>query len=365
MQAIGRMPGWELRPPELLKNEVRKIGLDAFNKGFRQLGDITKVSQSPFRKKRTRARPVSYVTEKQKKEQAVKDKAAAAIKAKQELARRDLVHFMEYVFRTEDGFKITAAPHQKAWWDHVKYCWEIDKVSAILSPMSFAKTGWFALGAVLWLLGKNPNLRITLVSSAEDIAAKRLQEVARYIKESKQYQEVFPWVKPDYSRSWNYQNLNIVREVRAGADGYVSSIDHSVSAFGYKAQAGNGTRADVTIFDDVASQMNSEGEADRNTLFRFVTTQWLTRGSKKPIIDREGNQISPSPIVIFIGTRYNIEDIYASLPMVSQEAYCTLIQAVSDDFTHLDFEILGALEEPEHPLIKQYGKWTPPEILAA
>jgi hypothetical protein len=322
---------------------------------------------SPFEKKaqikqrRNKVRATSYVTEKKQKEQAKLAKTQLAKEARKELARRDFAKFVEYVIRDEDGSPVIAAPHQIAWWDHLKYCWQIDKIPTIISPMSFAKTSWMALALPLWLLGRNPNLRIIIVSSAEDIAAKRLQQIQRYITESPEYREVFPWVKPDYSRAWNQQNLNVVREAR-GVGGFVGSIDHSVSAYGYTANAGIGVRADVILPDDIASEKNSSSEADRNTLFRLFTTQWLSRAAKKPVLDRDGNQIAPTTIVAPIGTRYHVEDIYATLPMVSQEAYCTLIQAVSEDFEDLDFEILGGLVYPPHPLTVQYGGVDPEQV---
>jgi hypothetical protein len=274
--------------------------------------------------------------------------AALAVKA-----RRDLAAFVNYVIRDDQGNRVTAAPHQLAWRDHLNYCWEIGKDCAILSPMTFAKTAWKAIALPLWLIGRNPNLRIMLVSSAEDVAAKRLQEIQRYITDSPEYHEVFPWVHKDEKRQWNNQAANVIKYAREDG-GFISSVDHSLSAFGYTAKAGNGARADVIIFDDVVADANCATEANRATLFNAVTTQWMTRSSKRPVFDKDGNQIAPFTIMVFIGTRYHTEDLYANLLLNSPEAFCTMIQAVSDSYENLDVTIVGAVEKPPHPVYLQY-----------
>lgn len=290
------------------------------------------------------------------------DSAERAKKAKIQLARQSLRHFVEYVFRTEGGDTVEAADHQIAWEEHIRYCWNIGKFCGIVSPMTFAKTAWIAIALPLWLIGKNPNLRIMIVSSAEDVAAKRLQDIQRYIENSPEYHEVFPEVRPDYTRQWNNQAANVIRYGKDG--GFVGSIDHSISAFGYTAKAGNGARADVIIFDDVASESNSSSEAQRNELMRLVTNQWLTRTSKIAVKDTSGNVLCNYSMVVFIGTRYHQSDIYSQLLFNNQMGYCSLVQAVSSDFRYLDLMVLGSLVEPAHPVWKIWKDYDPNKELA-
>lgn len=272
-------------------------------------------------------------------------------------AKRDLAAFVEYVIHDEEGLSVKAAPHQIAWRDHLNYCWKIGKDAVILSPMTFAKTNWMAVALPLWILGRNPNLRVMLISSAEDVAQVRLETIQRYIDESQQLHEVFPNLKKDYKGKWNDHCGDVIRSGFGGS--FVGTVDHSLSAYGYSAKAGNGARADVIIFDDVANDTNSNTEGSRRTLFSAVTTQWITRSGKKPVYDASGKMISSFTIIVMIGTRYHEQDIYAELAMSSPEAYCTLIQGVSDSYDHLDWELHGSVDSPLHPLLKQYGSWEP------
>lgn len=274
------------------------------------------------------------------------------------MARQDLAAFIAYVIRDENGERVKPAPHQVSWRDHLRYCWTTDKAACILAPMSFAKTITMAIALPLWLLGQNENFRIILVSSAEEVAKKRLQDIQRYVLDSKEYRQVFPWIKPDYTRPWTQEYFNIQRKSASG--GHIGSLDHSVSAYGYTAKAGDGSRADVVIFDDVATLENSSSQAERKTLFDKVTTVWITRiPPNHAVKDRNGKIITRNGVKVMIGTRYHEEDIYQSLPMSAQKAWCTYIQAVSEDYTHLDAKIIGACKFPVHPVFEKYQEWFP------
>jgi hypothetical protein len=271
------------------------------------------------------------------------------------LARKSLSKFVEYVLRDENGERVTAAPHQRAWETHIKYSLSIRKIPLILAPMAHGKTQWLAVAAPLYFLGLNENFRITIVSSAEKIASERLETVGRYIERSESYHDVFPWVRPDYTRDWNKNRINVVRSGTTGD--MVGSVNSSIAAYGYTSREGIGSRSDILIFDDVVDESNSViSPASRDNLKRMVTTQWITRTEPKPLLDRWGNQISPGPIIIAIGTRYHEEDLYADW-LNTPSAYCSLVQGVSEDFAHLDVEIVGAERDPVHPVYAEYGEW--------
>jgi hypothetical protein len=162
-------------------------------------------------------------------------------------------------------------------------------------------------------------------------------------------------VRPDYTRDWNKNRINVVRSGTTGD--MVGSVNSSIAAYGYTSREGIGSRSDILIFDDVVDESNSViSPASRDNLKRMVTTQWITRTEPKPLLDRWGNQISPGPIIIAIGTRYHEEDLYADW-LNTPSAYCSLVQGVSEDFAHLDVEIVGAERDPVHPVYAEYGEW--------
>lgn len=266
-------------------------------------------------------------------------------------SRKTLPGLVEHVLRDMNGNPVRTAEHQLAWWEHFKYCVGLGKTTVILAPMAHGKTNWIALALPLWFLGQNENLRIMLVSSAEKIATERLKTIGDYIKYSQQYKELYPWVKPDTSAEWNNNRINVVRKASDG--GIVGSVNASLSAYGYTSREGIGARCDVLIFDDVVDENNSRMPTGRDTLKGLVETQWLTRCEPAPIYDRWGNILSHRQIVVVIGTRYNPEDWYGDC-LGKPNAYCTMIQGISQDFGGIDCRVIGAVQSKPHPTIEKY-----------
>jgi hypothetical protein len=301
-------------------------------------------------------------SQKQRAERVAAEKKIKVDLARQKLARQNLIRFGEAVIRDENGRLIKAAPMHESWYDHLKYCWMIKKASLILAPYAHGKSQWMALALPLWLLGQNPNFRIMMVSSAEDIAAKRLQKIQDYIKNSSEYHNIFPSVKLDPSKPNNAHALNVVREGQLG--GITGSIDYSMAAYGYTSSEGQGSRCDVLIFDDVCDEKNScISPATRKNLLGLITTQWLPRAARptedeQPLKSREGQIISKKSIIAIIGTRFHEEDLYGFM-MDSPDAYCSMIQGVSGDYGHLDTTIIGAFRNPPHPVFTKWRGWEP------
>lgn len=320
-----------------------------------------------------RTRPVTSnlpsSRDRQKKKEAPQKSQAAKEAAKIVLARRNLVDFAEAILRDQNGNPIKAVDIHRSWADHLQYCWQIGKAGVILAPYSFGKSAWMAQALPLWLLGQNPNLVIQIVSSAEEIAAKRVQKLREYITKSPEYQRIFPWVKLEPGRPNTAHALNIVREGERG--GITGSVDGSVAAYGYTSSEGQGSRTDVLIFDDVADEKNScISQATRKNLAQLVTSQWLPRAARPmeqgavAVKSRDGRVIAKKPIICAIGTRFHEEDIYGFF-LKEAEGFCTLVQGVSDDFTHLDVQIVGALKQPPHPVLTKFRDYVPNSMIGA
>lgn len=289
--------------------------------------------------------------------------AAAIAEAKAILrARRSLPGFVEYVLRDNNGNPVTPAEHQVSWWKHLLYSCSIKKIATILAPMGHAKTQWMAVALPLFLLGLNPNLRIMIVSSGQETAVERMQTIGEYIENSPEYKKVFPRTEPDYDKGWSTLKKNVKR-VGLEDGKFAVSVNASIQAYGFETR-GVGGRFDVMIFDDVVDEKNSgDSEAGRATLKRICESTWLTRLEPGAIFTLDGKMISPGPIRIIIGTRYHEEDFYADPVMTNVEAYCTMIQAVSEDYSYLDTEVRGALIEPPHPVVEEYRSFEPVPLI--
>jgi len=103
----------------------------------------------------------------------------------------------------------------------------------------------------LWLIGRNPNIRIKWVCSDEKLAVKRLGVVHDVIDNNAIYRMVFPNVRKTDRGSKRPNNNTTVNIVRAG-----TSADPTVEAFGVLA-SGTGSRTDVLIADDICSSKNT------------------------------------------------------------------------------------------------------------
>jgi hypothetical protein len=267
----------------------------------------------------------------------------------------------------EDNYDLLRLCDDRIWWDRVvsvedagvqvTYAIQVDDYHTYISEdFVVHNTVWYAVGLPLWLIGRNENLNISILSSTEKTAQHRLETVGRFIEYSPEFREVFPWVEPDYS-TWSKSAKSIKRKNMTGA------VDPALTAYGYTGEAGQGSRTHCLIVDDVATEGNScVSPAARETLQGMMTSQWIPRVRQSmPVLDRDGKMISVRGMINVIGTRYHPEDIY-NFWMQAPKAYCTLVQKVSEDFTHLDFELYGAMKNPPHPIAEMYGSWRPPKI---
>jgi len=124
----------------------------------------------------------------------------------------------------------------------------------------------------LWLLGRNPNLRIAIVSKTADNAAKTTRAIRSYIEKSAELAEVFPELVP--GEKWE-ESFFIVRRG-------VHSRDPSVQALGLNGTI-IGSRVDVMIFDDTLDHENTATAAERKKTLKRIRAGFLDRLSKEGV----------------------------------------------------------------------------------
>lgn len=139
--------------------------------------------------------------------------------------------------------------------------------------MSFPESGKTSQLAILRLihaLGRNPNLRIAVVSKIQDRAVQITRAIKSYIEKSKELAEVFPDLLP--GESWA-ENAFIVRRP-------VHSRDPSVQALGLN-DAVTGSRIDILVFDDILDQENTSSPDGRKKVLKRIRGAFIDRVSKK------------------------------------------------------------------------------------
>ena len=232
------------------------------------------------------------------------------------LARDRLEVFIEMCGRDENGRHIELAPIHRAWVWHVAYCWERGLRAVILAPFGSGKSSTLAVPLAAWLIGRNVQARLQVVSNGDPYAKRRVGSVKQII-ETPTYREIFPHVRPGLK--WSDHEFFVRREGH--------SIDPTLLARGVTTQ-GVGSRSDATIFDDVCDQLNTADENRRTKVKRIVRDTWLSR------LDQiEGR-------VLWIATPWHVDD--ATHDQIQDKQCCTLIQRVAADLESYSQEVINA-----------------------
>jgi len=233
-------------------------------------------------------------------------------------ARKDPDLFNEMVIKdAKTGKFIREAEIHRSWNRHIEWCWERGLKAGILAPWGSGKSTIAIVGRALHLIGQDPGVRIKIVCNADDIASGRVSTVKQYIEYSKEYQAIFPNVKPDYN-VWATQKCSVIRPV-ASPDATLTA--HSIMSTGI------GGRADVLLFDDVIDARNSIIEVKRQPIIteNYFNT-WLSR------LENDGR-------VIYIATRWTMTDLTSVL--LKSIDYAFLVQRISNDMSCIEEQIVN------------------------
>jgi len=159
------------------------------------------------------------------------------------LARTDPNLFVEYVMRDEEtGKRVTQAPHHVAWQQLLSTSPRL----VILAHNESGKSQQISIARVLWELGRDPTLRVVLLSNTYKQATRLLKSIKQYIESSQALHEVFPDLRP--GATWTDSAITVKRNTFAK--------DPSVQVLGVH---GNilGARTDLLLIDDLLDIENT------------------------------------------------------------------------------------------------------------
>lgn len=135
------------------------------------------------------------------------------------------------------------------------------------APIDHGKTEQMAIVRVLWLIGRNPNIRIAICSSTLDPQAlKIVSQIKRVIEESEFYHMVFPHIKP--GKPWLSDRITVQRKSL--------SKDATVQACGIGGSI-LGSRLDLVIVDDGVSSDNTWSARQREKTLEYIQSDLLSR----------------------------------------------------------------------------------------
>lgn len=200
------------------------------------------------------------------------------------LARSSGAEFNRYVLRDEEtGGPVENAPMHEVWHELIERWRRL----VLWAHIESGKTNGISIGRALYELGKNPNLRICIVSNTGGQATKVVRTIAKYIEDSPELHRVFPNLMP--SVPWTHNSITVVRgdQVRAK--------DPSVTATGVHG-AVLGSRFDLIILDDILDYENVRTPAQREELVRWYKSTLAGR-------------LTANGRIIVVGTAWHPDDL--------------------------------------------------------
>lgn len=244
--------------------------------------------------------------------QLARQKARAKKAATKKKARRDTADFIEYAIRDEEtGGVIRNAPFHREWQAFLKD----NPQATLIAPVEHGKTQQ-VLGKVLHLLGKNPNLRIAVISNTATQAEKMLRQLRQHIERNHRVAEVFPGLRPSPREEdpWHSEMITVERST--------ISKDPSVQSCGVYGNI-NGSRLDVIILDDVLSFENTRTEEQRLKLLEWFDTTVFTRATRHAKVWAIGTPWHPDDFMHVLEQR----------PGFASKRYCA-VENPDDDSKH-------------------------------
>jgi hypothetical protein len=205
------------------------------------------------------------------------------------LAREDFNEFAERVLVNE-----TTGERILQQWFHEDWARRREEHNRALfiSAVGLGKSKQFSVAYPVWLLGRNPRLRIAIVSKTISVAKQLTNECAKLIEESPDVHEIFPDLKPGHL--WN-EGERVVQRPLGVRDPSLKPIGLGSGIMGM--------RFDVVILDDVLDLENSRIQSRRDQTEAWINATLFSR--LEP--DRPGRDPTK---VFFVGNTWNPDDVY-------------------------------------------------------
>ncbi len=231
--------------------------------------------------------------------------------------RSSFLHFLVFVF----GFPVSEM-HKE--WIRTLYT---HRRIVLAAPRAHAKTTLISIAYATWMIGRNVNIRIKVITNSVDKGREILSAVSSTLLFNKRYQYVFPNVKPSKLRYWTKDRLYVERPLVLRDPTFETRSVLSTGA---------GGRTDLLIGDDVVDNLNSVTEGLRRKVKEAFYDTWMNT------LEPQGNQ------AIVVGTIWDEDDLLSELLRNKDWSY-RRVWAINDNFDPLWPQVW--------PREKLYAKW--------
>ena len=212
-----------------------------------------------------------------------------------ELARRDVNIFCELCFRGSEGKPWLQQPFHREWQALLPQRGPARVL--IGAPRESAKTSQLSIARVIWELGRNPELRVRIVTSTDDLAADIVASIAEHIVRNPRVRQVFPHLRPASEGLWPKPGARSTRlvVVRSSQEKDPSVCGHGILSTGV------GGRADLIVFDDVVDYRNAIAMPKlRGQVAQSLLEVWI-------------NLLGPKGRAVYVATVWHQEDLTMQL----------------------------------------------------
>lgn len=171
-----------------------------------------------------------------------------------ELARKDVNAFIELVATKPGGGHVQQDPIHRAWQSQ----WSRNRKVVLLAPVGTGKSTQI-IYRLIWEIGRNPNVLISIISATERHPKKLLRQVSEEIENNPRVRWVFPNLRP--SSPWTTTEIQVERPV--------TDKDPTIQVFGLFGKI-LGSRSDIVIFDDLCNFENTLTDDSREKIASWI-----------------------------------------------------------------------------------------------
>ncbi len=182
-------------------------------------------------------------------------------------AREDPVEFVKWIGRQEGDRPIQMAAAHVEWHRMLD---EHDRV-VIFAPIGHGKSNQITRWRLLYEIGRNPNIRIGVISvSKSGVPSKFLSAIRQDIETNKWLRVIFPNLRRQRTgqKMWNEKGLIVERSL--------SLPDPTIQMFGLYGKI-LGSRLDLIVIDDISNLENTLTENSREKMWEWVSGEVLSR----------------------------------------------------------------------------------------
>ena len=206
----------------------------------------------------------------------------------------DFETFRDLVFVTETGAKFETMPFHKRWIDAILDAIENGTRTQILSPPRAGKTALMR-HVCMWLIVRNPHIRILWISSSKDLAERWLAYIEAEFERNEALRELYLPPGKDFrptgaGSSWARTEMTIGTRTRAVASPTITALGARSTILSMD--------ADLIVVDDIEDNRSIAIPSTREKM-----KYWWSVTVTSRIEDHTG--------VVVIGSRQHIDDLYS------------------------------------------------------